>query len=114
MRPERREPRPGLAAAPPPALSTRYYVTSAARVIRAELRRELEAPRHLVHDDDRRRAHVLRNGRGLHTEAPRALDDHARAEAEARLVQTEEHLRERAVHGRHHLVGERVGDLEDV
>ena len=50
---------------------------------------------------------------GVQPEAARALDDDRVAVAHADLLQAVRHLRERAVYGRRHLVGDLVGHLED-
>src|SRR5262249_60998397 len=58
------------------------------------------------------RAHVLRHGRCLDAESARALDDDRVAEAQADLVEAEDHLAQRAVHRRDERVGQLGGDLE--
>src|SRR5712692_9023268 len=83
------------------------------RVVGAERPRERQAARELVHDDDRRRAHVLGHRRRLDPEAARPLDHDAPAEAEPRPVEAEDHLAQRAVHRRHQLVRQRVGHEEE-
>src|SRR5205809_70349 len=82
------------------------------RVVGAELPCQLESPGDLIDDDHDGGAHVLRDGRGLDAEAAGTLDHDRVAEAQANLVQAEDHLAERAVHRRHEPIGQLGRDLE--